>query len=127
MGLDSHFYRVGRAAVPEDKLPFFDSDIIDREIYKIGEIAYFRKNYKLHEMMYEVYKKKGGTAPSSDFNLICVAINDEDLEYLVDGWNEYRRHEYALDDDTEYFMDEMHRVRRNMKFDKFLIYYEGWF
>ena len=72
MGLDMYAFVVPASGAKDD----FE---VDTEFKK--ELAYWRKHNALHAWMENLYREKGGDAPS--FNCIPVRLTEEDLNQLI--------------------------------------------
>lgn len=77
MGLDMYAYSVDRNAVIND----FEFDQTDKPV----EIFYWRKEYDLHDLMFEVYVAKGGVDDRENFNLQPIRLEMDDLNGLLGG------------------------------------------
>ena len=73
MGLDMYAFVVPASGAKDD----FE---MDNEFKK--EIAYWRKHNALHAWMQDLYREKGGDAPS--FNCIPLRLTEADLNRLIE-------------------------------------------
>ena len=72
MGLDSYVRHVPAADIIDDFSYHHD--------HEHNEIAYWRKNYEMHEFFRQRYLQRGGT--DKDFNCCYIRITQEDVDAL---------------------------------------------
>lgn len=94
MGLDSYIYSIPKSIIPD--LEYFDGDE-DKVCpcywnYAI-EHVYLRKDWDFHEFMFDLYKQKGGTLTSNEFNGICVRLTLEDITLIEEKYKDTSRYD----------------------------------
>lgn len=99
MGMDNTFFRVKKTDL-KDKTCF---DFIDELIYQSGkydeyELVYFRKNYRLNEVIEDVLKE--------DY-IECIRITKEQLKEIIEILNKDYEKINSIEDETE-----MQAIRR---------------
>lgn len=72
MGLDAYIFSLPREVESETD---FNVDEHEEPEY----IAYWRKNWELHQFLYSIYDEKGGLG---EFNCNRLALNEDDLDLL---------------------------------------------
>ena len=80
MGLDSFFYTTLIYCAPEDKVTDFE---FEEYVYDhVCENVYLRKEWDVHDFMFQLYKEKGGVKDSGDFNGVPLILTIEDIELI---------------------------------------------
>ena len=118
MGLDMYAYRRKKGQSKDD----------------MEEIMYWRKHNRLHGLMEEIYREKGG---KDDFNCVTLRLKKKDMKRIVktilgvklketkgfffggDSYEDYQ--EYRLDDDLKFVNQLKEAIDSGDK-----IYYSSW-
>lgn len=123
MGLDAWIFSLPREVESE-------TDFNVNEHEEPEYIAYWRKNWELHQFLYSIYDEKGGLG---EFNCNRLALNEDDLDLLeiffrdldykhnVDlGWS-------SIDEPTslEYDLVMLEEARVEIK-KGHTVYYDSW-
>ena len=122
MGLDSFFYTTLVHCVPEGKVTDFE---FEEYVYDhVCENVYLRKEWDVHNFMFELYKEKGGVEDSNDFNGIPLILTIEDLELIE---NKLQSQEIALEcmDEIRAIKNGFAKIKKLIKTGKIVAFYDS--
>ena len=128
MGLDQYAYVVKKTKSLQD---IYDNDAKTRPFIVNNDFAYWRKNYELHDWMFELAKKKGFNGSDREFNCVMVRLGKEDIEELIKAIKKrkFSKERYC---DKETFEMEKERDLNfcgkalQMVIEDFAVYYDSW-
>ena len=128
MGLDQYAYVVKKSKNIKD---IYDNDEKERPFIVNDNLFYWRKNYEIHDWMFELAKKKGFKGSDRDFNCVMVCLEKEDIEELIKAIKKrkFSKERYC---DKETFEMEKERDLNfcgkalQMVIEDFAVYYDSW-
>ena len=128
MGLDQYAYVVKKTKSLQD---IYDNDAKTRPFIVNNDFAYWRKNYELHDWMFELAKKKGFKGSNRDFNCVMVRLGKRDIQNLIKSiksreFNEERYYDHEVFDmNTEKDLNFCGQALRMLE-EGFAVYYDSW-
>jgi hypothetical protein len=128
MGLDAFFWSTESENI-SGEVDFKTSELLYEntsrekwvELFDIEEIAYWRKNWDLHEFLAGVYKEKGGEE-SGMFNCTNLLITEEILQEYESRATYEDGMEWRQEEDKKGF----EAARKSMR-DGYKVFYNGWY
>lgn len=126
MGLDMYAYAIDKSDITGEN-PDAQTDICTNIIKP--ELAYWRKEYQLHDWMHDLYDSKGGV--SKEFNCNTVVLTTKDLNKLLSDLRDKNItwHSHYPDNTQQYVRSVKAFVKSAklvIKNGKIVIYYANW-
>lgn len=128
MGLDQYAYVVKKSKNIKD---IYDNDEKERPFIVNNDLFYWRKNYEIHDWMFELAKKKGFKGGDRDFNCAMVRLEKEDIEELIKAIKKRKFSKERYYDKETFEMEKERDLNfcgkaLQMVIEDFAVYYDSW-
>lgn len=123
MGLDAYFYTTPTSCIPEGKVTDFKfEDFMYNYRY---EHIYLRKEWGVHNFMFELYKEKGGEKNSGEFNCVPLVLTLKDIERIERA---IKSQEIVLEwmDGNRRIQEGFAEIKKQIKTGKIVPFYDSW-